>query len=54
VVPGRYRVIAIHDPEISDPIDTRILEKLHPYAAPVTLETGQTGKVSIGVAKLVR
>src|SRR4029453_4096740 len=52
VAPGRYRIIAIHDPEISYPEDTAILEKLRPYATPVTLLSGQTEKISISVAKL--
>jgi hypothetical protein len=54
IVPGRYRIIAIHDPEISIPEDTAILEKLRPFATPVTLVAGETPKITIGVAKLVR
>jgi hypothetical protein len=54
VVPGRYRVIAIHDPDMGYPTDTAILEKLRPYAVPVTLIAGETGQISIGVAKLGR
>jgi Carboxypeptidase regulatory-like domain len=54
MVPGRYRIIAIHDPDISYPEETAILEKLRPFATPVTLVTGETAKINIGVAKLVR
>ncbi len=54
IVPGRYRIIAIHDPEMSYPTDTAILEKLRPYARPVTLVSGQTDTVTIGVTNLVR
>jgi hypothetical protein len=54
MVPGRYRIIAIPDPEISYPEDTAILEKLRPIATPVTLVDGQTAKINIGVAKLAR
>ena len=54
VAPGRYRIIAIHDPDISYPEDTAILEKLRPFATPVTLVAGETPKITIGVAKLVR
>ena len=54
MVPGRYRIIAIPDPEISYPEDTAILEKLRPLALPVTLIEGQPAQISIGVAKLGR
>jgi carboxypeptidase family protein len=54
MVPGRYRVIAIPDPEISFPEDTAILEKLRPLATLVTLVDGQTVKINIGVAKFGR
>lgn len=53
-VPGRYRIIAIHDPDITIPEETGILEKLRPFATPVTLVAGQPAKISISVAKLVR
>jgi hypothetical protein len=52
IVPGRYRIIAIHDPEMSFPTETAILGKLRPYATPVTLLSGRTEKISISVAKL--
>lgn len=54
VVPGRYRIIAIHDPEMSYPTGTAILEKLRPHARPVMLVDGQMEKVTIGVTNLVR
>ena len=53
-VPGRYRIIAIHDPDITIPEETGILEKLRPFATPVTLVAGKPAKISIRVAKLVR
>jgi hypothetical protein len=53
-VPGRYRIIAIHDPDITIPEEIGILEKLRPFATPVTLAAGQPAKISIRVAKLVR
>jgi hypothetical protein len=54
MVPGRYRIIAIPDPEISYPEDTTILEKLRPFATLVTLVDGQTVKISLDVAKFGR
>jgi len=54
VVPGRYRIIAIHDPEMGYPTDTTIFEKLRPYARPVTLVSDQTERITIGVTKFAR
>ncbi len=54
MVPGRYRIIAIPDPEISYPEDTAILEKLRRFATLVTLIDGQTAKINIDVAKFRR
>jgi Carboxypeptidase regulatory-like domain len=54
VVPGQYRIIAIHDPEMSFPTDTAILEALRPLASLVTLVAGQTATVAIGVTNVVR
>jgi hypothetical protein len=54
MVPGRYRIIAIPDPEISYPEDTTILEKLRPFATLVTLVDGQTAKINLDVAKFGR
>jgi hypothetical protein len=54
MVPGRYRIIAIPDPEISYPDDTTILEKLRPFATLVTLVDGQTAKINLDVAKFGR
>jgi hypothetical protein len=54
VVPGRYRIIAIHDPEMSFPADTAILEKLRPHARLVTLVAGQTEEITIGITNVVR
>jgi len=53
--PGRYRVIAIHDPGVSLPVNVpAILEKLRPYATPVTLVAGEPARITIGVTKLER
>jgi hypothetical protein len=54
VVPGRYRIIAIHDPDISYPEDAVILEKLRRFATPVTLVAGEIAKISLSVTKVVR
>jgi hypothetical protein len=54
-VPGRYRVIAIHDPDVSFLTNApAILEKLRSYATPVTLVAGQPATISIGVTTLRR
>ena len=53
-VPGRYRIIAIHDPDITIPEETGILEKLRPFAIPVTLVARAPIKISIRVANVVR
>jgi hypothetical protein len=54
MVPGRYRIIAIRDPDILYPTQTAILEKLRPFATPVTLVADEPARISIGVAKLGR
>jgi len=54
MVPGPYRIIAIHDPDIYYPTDAAILEKLRPLATPVTLVAGAPAKISIGVTRLGR
>jgi hypothetical protein len=54
LVPGAYRVIAIRDPEVYYPTQAAILEKLRPFATPVTLVAGQPAQISIGVTKLGR
>ena len=53
-VPGRYRIIAIRDPEIYYPTEPAILEKLRPLATPVTLVAGESSKINIGVTRLGR
>jgi hypothetical protein len=53
-VPGRYRIIAIHDPDINYPTEPAILEKLRPLARPITLVAGEPAKISIGVTRLGR
>ena len=54
IVPGQYRIIAIHDPDIYYPTEAAILEKLHPLATPVTLVAGEPAKIRIGVTRLGR
>jgi hypothetical protein len=54
IVPGQYRIIAIHDPDIYYPTEPAILEKLRPLATPVTLVAGEPAKISIGVTRLGR
>ncbi len=54
IVPGRYRIIAIHDPGITYISEPAILEKLRPLADPVTLVAGEPAKISIGVTRLGR
>ena len=53
-VPGRYRIIAIHDPDITIPEETGMLEKLRRFATPVTLVADKPAKISISVANVVR
>ncbi len=52
--PGRYLIVAIHDPDVSYPVDAAVLEKLRPLAVPITLVQGQTAKVALRVAKAAR
>jgi carboxypeptidase family protein len=54
IVPGRYRIIAIHDPDIYYPTEPAILEKLRPVATPVTLVADEPARISIGVTRLRR
>ena len=55
MVPGRYRVIAIHDVDVNFPMkDRALLEKLRPLATPVTLVAGEPAEITIGVTKLGR
>jgi hypothetical protein len=55
VVPGIYQVIAIHDPGLYSPMsEPAMLQKLRPFATPVTLVAGQAAKITIGVTKLGR
>jgi hypothetical protein len=51
MAPGRYLVVAIHDPGIIHPTSADILARLRPLATPVTLVAGQTASVTVGVAK---
>lgn len=51
MVPGRYLIAAIPDPEMINPADRRMLEKLRPLAVPVTLVAGKTAKVDVRVAR---
>jgi len=54
IVPGRYRIIAIHDPDLYYPTEPAILEKLRPLATAVTLVASEPAKISIGVTSLGR
>jgi hypothetical protein len=55
IVPGRYRVIAIHDADMNFPMSQRaLLEKLRPFATPVTLVAGEPAQIAIRVTKLGR
>jgi hypothetical protein len=54
LVPGHYRLIAIHDPDVIYPTETAILERLRPLATPVTLVAGEPATISIAVTKLGR
>jgi hypothetical protein len=54
IPPGRYLVAAIHDIDISFPVEAGILEQLRPLAVPVTLVAGQTAKVTLGIARAER
>jgi hypothetical protein len=53
-LPGRYRIVAIHDFDISNPTEAGLLEKLRPFSVPITLVAGQPAKITIPVAKLTR
>jgi protocatechuate 3,4-dioxygenase beta subunit len=54
IVPGRYRIIAIHDPDVYYPTEPAILEKLRPLATPLTLVAGEPAAISIGITRLGR
>jgi hypothetical protein len=55
IVPGRYRVIAIHDADMNFPMSQRaLLEKLRPFATPVTLVGGEPAQITIAVTKFGR
>ena len=45
--PGRYLIAAIPDPDLSYPIDSRMLDKLRRLATPVTLVAGQTATITL-------
>ena len=51
VVPGRYLVAAVPSPDVSDPTERGILERLRPLAVPVTLVAGETAKVEVAVRR---
>ena len=56
LVPGRYRVIAIHDPDLGYYLtgERALLEKLRPFATPVTLVAGEPAQITVKVTKLGR
>ena len=51
VVPGRYLVAAVPNPEVMNPTDRAILERLRSIAVPVTLVAGETPKVEVRVSR---
>ena len=54
LVPGKYLVAAVPDPEIDHPTDTKILDVLQRVAVPVTLETGRKNSVRVNVVPLLK
>ncbi len=51
VVPGRYLIAAVPNPEVMNPTDRAILERLRSIAVPVTLVAGETPKVEVRVSR---
>ena len=54
MVPGAYRIIAIHDPELLYPSQPAVLEKLRSFATPVMLVAGEPAQIRISVTKVGR
>jgi hypothetical protein len=51
VVPGNYLIAAVPNPEVMNPTDRAILERLRSIAVPVMLATGETPKVEVPVSR---
>lgn len=51
VVPGRYLIAAVPNPEVMNVTERGILEPLRPIAVPVTLVAGETPKVEVRVSR---
>jgi hypothetical protein len=51
VIPGRYLITAVPNPDVLFPAERAILERLRPLAVPVTLVAGETAKVDVGVRR---
>jgi hypothetical protein len=51
VVHGRYLIAAVPNPEVMNPTERGILERLRPLAVPVTLVAGETPKVEVRVSR---
>ena len=51
VVPGRYLIAAVPNPEVMAPTERGILERLRPLAVPVTLVAGETVKAELRVSR---
>jgi len=51
MVPGRYLAVAVPDPAINYPTDTRVLGRLRKFAVPVTLIDGEVVKATLTVTQ---
>ena len=51
VIPGRYLIAAVPSPEVMDATEPAILERLRPFAVPVTLVADQTVRVEVSVTR---
>jgi hypothetical protein len=50
MIPGRYLVAAVRDPDVHYPSNAAVLERLRPLAVPVTLVAGKPAKITLSVA----
>ena len=51
VVPGRYLIAAVPNPEVTNPTQPAVLERLRALAVPVTLAGGETTKVEVRIRR---
>jgi hypothetical protein len=51
VVPGRHLIAAVPSPEVMVPTEPAVVERLRPFAVPVTLVAGETAKVEVPVSR---